>query len=93
MVENDNLIIEVKENLLEKFKESCEELQLQIEELKKSKGNNNYSNANVEKSKIKIPIPSFKGTNQERPVKFLDDLDRYISFMKINSTERIQIVS
>ena len=36
-VENDNLIIEVKDNLLIKFKESCNELQLQIEELEKQK--------------------------------------------------------
>ena len=32
MVENDNSIIEVKDNLLEKLKESCDELQSQIEE-------------------------------------------------------------
>ena len=73
MVENDNLIIEVNDNLLEKLKESCDELQSQIKELKKSKSNNNCSNANipinVEKSKIKIPIPFFKGTDQGGPVK------------------------
>ena len=34
MVENDNLIIEVKDNLLEKLKESCDELQSRIEELR-----------------------------------------------------------
>ena len=46
MVENDNLIIEVKDNLLEKLKESCDESQSQIKELK-SKSNNNCSNANI----------------------------------------------
>ena len=35
----------------------------------------------------------FKGTDQERPVKFLNDLDRYIMFMKIDSIESVQIVS
>ena len=36
-VENDNFIIEVKNNLLIKLKESCNELQSQIDELKKIK--------------------------------------------------------
>ena len=93
MVENDNLIIVVKDNLLERLKENCEELQLQIEELKKSKSNNNYSNVSIEKSKLKIQFRLSRVLYQERPVKFLNELDRYISFMKINSTERIQIVS
>ena len=35
----------------------------------------------------------FRGTDQERPVKFLNDLDRYITFMKIDSIESVQIVS
>ena len=72
MVENDNLILEVKDNLLKNLKESCEELQLHIEELKKSKSNNNDSKANVEKSRLKIPIPSFKGTDQEYIENFKD---------------------
>ena len=89
----ENNTIHELHNLLEKLKECCEELQLQIEELKKSKSNNNYSNLSIEKSKIKIPIRSFKGTDMERPVKFMNELDRYISFIKINSTERIPIIS
>ena len=35
----------------------------------------------------------FRGTDQERPVKFLNDLDRYITFMRIDSIESVQIVS
>ena len=47
----------------------------------------------MEKAKIKIPIPMFRGTDQERPVKFLNDLDRYITFMRIDSIESVQIVT
>ena len=47
MVENDNLIIEITDNLLEKLKESCDELQSQIDELRKTKCNNNCSNENI----------------------------------------------
>ena len=68
-VENDNLIIVVEDNLLGKLKDSCKELQSQIEEIKKSKVNNNGGNTNNSvnfvKVKIKIPIPSFEGTDQE----------------------------
>ena len=35
----------------------------------------------------------FRGTDQERPVRFLNDLDRYIKFMRIDSIESVQIVS
>ena len=40
-----------------------------------------------------IKIPIFKGTDQERPIKFLNDLEKYIAFMKIDGRESIQIVS
>ena len=97
-VDNDNLIIEVKDILLIKLNESCNDLQSQIDELRKSRVNNNGINGNnltlhSEKSKIKIPIPIFKGFNQERPIKFLNDLEKYIAFMKIDGRESIQIVS
>ena len=73
-------------------------IQLQIKELEKFKVNHNHtsnvnSGLNVEKAKIKIPIPMFRGTDQKRPVKFLNDLDRYITFMRIDSIESVQIVS
>ena len=51
------------------------------------------SGLNVEKAKIKNLIPMFRGTDQERPAKFLNDLDRYITFMKIESIESVRIVS
>ena len=40
-VDNDNLIIEVKDNLLIKLNVSCNDLQSQIDELRKSRVNNN----------------------------------------------------
>ena len=97
-VDNDNLIIEVKDNLLIKLNESCNDLQSQIAQLRKSRVNNNGINVNnltlnSEKTKIKIPIPIFEGTDQERPIKFLNDLEKYIAFMKIDGRESIQIVS
>ena len=75
-----------------------EEIQLHIKELEKCKVNNNDTSninscSNVEKAKIKIPIPMIKGIDQERPVKFLNDLVRYITFMRIESIESVQIVS
>ena len=50
----------MKDNLLIKLNESCNDLQSQIDELRKSKINNNGINGNnltlnSEKSKIKIP--------------------------------------
>ena len=98
VVEEDDLVIKVKDNILKKLNENYEEIHLQIKELEKFKVNHNHtsnvnSGFNVEKSKIKIPIPMFRGTDQERPVKFLNDLDRYITFMKIDSIESVQIVS
>ena len=97
-VEDDDLVIQVKDNILKKLNENYEEIQLQIKELEKFKINhNNTSNVNsglnVEKAKIKIPIRMFRCTDQERPVKFLNDLDRYITFMRIDSIESVQIVS
>ena len=98
LVNNDSLIIEVKDNLLIKLNGSCNDLQSQIDELRTSRIINNGINGNnltlnSEKSKIKIPIPIFKGTDQERPIKFLNDLEKYIAFMQIDERESIQIVS
>ena len=45
-VNKDNLILEVKDNLLIKLNESCNDLQLQIDELRKSRINNNGINGN-----------------------------------------------
>ena len=45
-VDNDNLILEVKDNLLIKLNESCNDLQSQIDELRKSRVNNNGINGN-----------------------------------------------
>ena len=45
-VDNDNLIIEVEDNLLIKLNESCNDLQSQIDELRKSRVNNNGINRN-----------------------------------------------
>ena len=83
---------------MKKLNENYEEIHIQIKELEKFKVNHNHnsnvnSGLNVEKAKIKFPIPIFRGTHQERPVKFLNDLDRYITFMKIDSIESVQIVS
>ena len=98
VVEDDDLVIKVKDNILKKLNENYEEIQLQIKELEKFRVNHNhtsnvYSCLNVEKAKIKIPIPMFRSTDQKRPVKFLNDLDRYITFMRIDSIESVQIVS
>ena len=81
VVVDDDLVIKVKDNILKKLNENYEEMQLQIKELEKFKVNHSHtsnvnSGLNVEKTKIKIPIPMFRGTDQERPVKFLNDLDR-----------------
>ena len=95
-VENENIMLQVKDRFYEKIKESCEYLQAQIDELKNMRNINSHNASNFvshEKTKIKIPIPSFKGTDQERPVTFLNELDKYIEFMKIQPTESIQIVS
>ena len=71
VVEDDDLVIKVKNNILKKLNENYEEIQ--IKELEKFKVNHNHtsninSGFNVEKAKIKIPIPMFRGTDQERPV-------------------------
>ena len=97
VVEDDDLVIKVKDNILKNLNGNYEEIQLQIMELEKFKVNNNHTSyvnscSNVEKAKIKIRIPMFSGTDQERPVKFLNDLDRYITFMTIDSIESVQIV-
>ena len=93
--EKGNLIITVKDNILQKLDDSFSELQWQIDELKKTKtiDSGNVSLITPEKSRIKIPVPSFKGTDQERPIKFLNDLDKYILLMKIDERDSIQIVS
>ena len=96
VVENDNLIITVKGNILQKLDDSFSELQWQIDELKKTKTIDNSGNVSLitpEKSRIKVPVPSFKGTDQERPIKFLNDLDKYILLMKFDERDSIQIVS
>ena len=92
MVENHNLIITVKDNILQKLDDSFSDLQWQIDELKKTKTIDNSGNVSLivpEKSRIKIPVPSFKGTDQERPIKFLNDLDKYILLMKFDERDSI----
>ena len=96
MVDNDNLIIIVKDNILQKLDDSFSELQWQIDQLKKTKTIDNSRNVSLitpEKSRIKIPVPSFKGTDQERPIKFWNYLDKYILLMKFDERDSIQIVS
>ena len=75
---------------LEWYKSDCQvrKCDWQIKELEKFKVNHNHTNnvksgLNVEKEKIKISIPMFMSTDQEWPVKFLNDLDRYIHLWEL----------
>ena len=75
---------------------SFSELQWQIVELKKTKTIDNRGNVGLiipEKSRITIPVPSFKGTDQERPIKFFNDIDKYILLIKFDERDSIQIAS
>lgn len=91
--ETDEQMAIIKRDLLQEIDTNSQEIQ----EIKNCIRNQSLiisSSPNHDiSSKLKFPPPSFKGLDTERPIKFLNDLDNYITLKKLSPDESVKILS